>query len=244
MNENLEEYGLNKYESEAYLTLVREGISTAHIASKQSGVPYGKIYPVLASLEQKGFVKTFEGTPKRFIAIEPKIIIEALAHKKKKELAKFEAKSQKLMQTLGALSARKPKETYETIRIIEGYNNYLNLSVELHNQAKQEWLSITRLEIHKKHYDATRECLKRGVKVKLLTFLDEQHKKNAELWKQIGCEVRYTEYTPTHFSIIDNREVTIRITGEERYLALWLSNKSLAQNMRIAFNELWEKSVK
>jgi len=244
MIDNLEEYGLNKYESEAYLTLVREGISTAHIVSKISTVPYGKIYPVLASLEHKGFVKTFQGLPKRFVAVDPKIIIETLTHKKKKEFEKFEAKSQKLIQTLGALSTRKPKETYETIRIIEGYNNYLNLSVELHNRAQQEWLSITRLEIHKKHYDSTEECIKRGVKVKLLTFLDEQHKKNAELWKQIGCEIRYIDYTPTHFSIIDNKEVTIRITGEERYLALWLSNKSLAQNMRVSFNELWKKAEK
>ncbi len=244
MNENLEEYGLNKYESEAYLALVKEGVSTAHIVSKTSSVPYGKIYPVLASLEQKGFVKTFQGLPKRFTAVEPKIIFEELATKKKNELKKFETNTEKLIQTLGTLSVRKPKEAYETIRIIEGYDNYLNLSEELHNQAKQEWLSITRLEIHKKHYDATKECIKRGIKVKLLTFIDEQKKKNAELWKKIGCEVRYTEYTPTHFSIIDAKEVTIRITGEERYLALWLKNKSLAQNMRISFNELWKKAQK
>lgn len=241
---DLNDCGLNKYETEAYLALVREGVSTAHLVSKTSTVPYGKIYPVLASLEQKGFVKTFEGLPKRFIAVEPKIILEEVTRKRKKELKKFESDTQKLIQTLGALSARKPNETYETIRIIEGYENYLNLSIELHNQAKQDWLSITGLEIHKKHYDATRDCIKRGVKVKLLTFIDEQKKKNAALWKKIGCEVRYAEFTPTHFSIIDGKEVTIRITGEERYLALWLKNKSLAQNMKVAFNELWAKAKK
>ena len=242
MKLNLSEYGLNAYESAAYVTLVHQGASTAHILSKESKVPYGKIYPVLASLEQKGFITTFEGPPKKFVAAEPKIIFEEMERKKEKEFSKFKNNTKKLIETLGTFSARKPKEPLESIRIVDGLETYLDLSVALHNKAQQEWLSITDLSIYKKHFDATKECVKRGVSVKILTFPEELQQKRLELWKKIGAEIRVTEFTPTQFSIIDSKEATIRITGEERYIALWLKNKSFAQNVRKYFMILWKKA--
>lgn len=237
----LQELGLDSYESAAYVTLVQTGISTAHIVSKESGVPYGKIYPVLAGLEKKGFVKTFEGVPKRFVAVEPKIAIEKSIDDKKKAFENLKNKSQKIIETLGKFSSRKPNEPLEAIRILEGYKNYLKLSILLHKEAKEEWLSITRLEIYNEHYNATKECIKRGMKVRLLTFKDED-KKRVKLWRRIGVEVRFIEYVPTHFSVIDNQQVTIRILGEEKYLALWIRNKTLANYLHAHFEMLWKNA--
>ena len=238
---DLTEFGLTDYENTVYNALVQTGISKAHQLSQKSGVPYGKIYTVLASLEQKGFVKNV-GEPKQFVAADPKVVLREIAQKKEKELEKFKTHAEKAIEHLVELAARKPKEPFEQIRIIEGYDNYLNLSIALHKEAKQEWCSITELTIHNEHYDATADCIKRGVHVRLLTYMDEKDKKNLELWKKIGAEVRFIEYTPTQFSIIDGKEVTMRITGEERYIALWLKNKPLAQNMRNYFNILWKKA--
>ncbi|MBI1968418.1 TrmB family transcriptional regulator [Candidatus Woesearchaeota archaeon] len=79
---DLSAYGLSSYESKAYLTLVREGACSAPEVSKKSGVPYGKIYPVLDALEAKGFLTVSGSRPKRFIAVEPQIIFEAVMQKK------------------------------------------------------------------------------------------------------------------------------------------------------------------
>ncbi|MBI4016357.1 MAG: hypothetical protein HY363_01550 [Candidatus Aenigmarchaeota archaeon] len=46
------------------------------------------------------------------------------------------------------------------------------------------------------------------------------------------------------FSIIDSKEATVRITGEEKYIALWLRNKSFAQNVKKYFTILWKKARK
>jgi len=239
---DLQEYGLNSYESAAYTALVRSGASTAHVLSQESKVPYGKIYPVLASLQEKGFVEVFEGPPKKFTAVEPKIIFEKVVRRKEKQFERFKEQSQKMIATLGTFAARKPKEPLETIRIVDGFKKYLDLSIALHDGAKEEWCSITDLSIFKEHFDATARCVKRGVSVKLLTFHDELDKKRIQLWKDIGCEVRVTDFTPTQFSIIDGKEATIRITGEERYIALWLKNKSFAQNVHKYFMIQWKKA--
>ena len=103
MKLELQSLGLNMYESAAYTSLVEEGISTAFEVSKKSTVPHGKIYPVLASLEQKGFVKKFEGTPVRFIAVEPKIIIEEVIHRKELEFKELRQRSEKIISELSAL---------------------------------------------------------------------------------------------------------------------------------------------
>src|SRR3989344_5270902 len=242
MKFNLKPYGLNTYEAEAYTALVQQGISSAHELSKRSKVPYGKIYPVLAALEQKGFVKKYDGTPQRFMAVEPKVAIEEAVRKQEHELKQLREQSQRLITTLGTLSGKKPKEPLERVRIIEGYKNYLNLSVELHKQVKQEWRSISELSTYKPHLDAYRDCIKRGVKVRMLTSNKEATPEKVEMWKAIGVELRMIEFMPTKFSIIDANDVTLRIATEEKYVSLWVQNPSLAESLRTYFDFLWEKA--
>lgn len=240
----LQVYGLNGYEAQAYLALVQSGVSTAHEASRHSSVPYGKIYPVLAALEQKGFVKSLGSVPKRFMAVEPKIAIEQVLQRREQEMKMLKQKATSLIHALGTFSVQKPKESLEQIRIIEGYRNYLNLSVALHEKARQEWLTISELSVYKPHIDAYRNCIRRGVKVKVLTSKEEVTPEKLSIWKRTGAEIRISELHQTKFSVIDNAEVTIRITGEERYLSLWIRNNSLANSMRNAFLVLWKKGKK
>lgn len=48
--------GFNKYEAKSYVSLVRQGTSSAYQVSKDSGVPRARIYEVLNDLEEKGMV--------------------------------------------------------------------------------------------------------------------------------------------------------------------------------------------
>ncbi|MBW3022798.1 helix-turn-helix domain-containing protein, partial [Candidatus Woesearchaeota archaeon] len=49
---DLKELGLTENEAKAYETLLRLGKTSASHISKESGVPYGRIYNVLSSLEE------------------------------------------------------------------------------------------------------------------------------------------------------------------------------------------------
>jgi len=242
MKLELQSLGLNSYESAAYVTLVREGISTALDITKKSTVPHGKIYPVLAVLEQKGFVKKFEGTPSRFMAVEPKIIIEDVFHRKELELKELKQRSEKLIAELQALNVKKPAEPLEKIKVIEGYKNYLNLSVSLHEKAKYEWCTISRIPIYKPHLDAYKECVKRGVAVKIITTITDLNKNNLVEWKKTGAEIREIPQLPGRFSIMDDTDVIIRISGEGKYLALWVQSPSLAKSSKKYFDFLWEQA--
>jgi sugar-specific transcriptional regulator TrmB len=64
---------LGKYEAEAYLALIKHGPQNYKGLIELSGVPYGKIYSTLKTLDNKGWVKTTDQRPKIFYAVDPEI---------------------------------------------------------------------------------------------------------------------------------------------------------------------------
>ena len=67
INENtrnaLREMGLNAYEIEAYMALLEVGQMTAMEISQEAKVPYSKMYEVLNSLKEKGWIKAVKPDP-------------------------------------------------------------------------------------------------------------------------------------------------------------------------------------
>lgn len=74
--EKLQRIGLTEYEAKAYLALLNTHLSTATQASEKSGVPRTRIYSVLESLKDKGWVYVYSGVPLLFKAVEPLSIFE------------------------------------------------------------------------------------------------------------------------------------------------------------------------
>jgi sugar-specific transcriptional regulator TrmB len=74
--EKLQRVGLTEYEAKAYLALLNTHLSTATQASEKSGVPRTKIYSVLESLRNKGWVRVYSGVPLLFKAVEPLSVFE------------------------------------------------------------------------------------------------------------------------------------------------------------------------
>lgn len=71
----LQEIGLNKYEAEAYYTLLTEGPLTGYELGKRSQVPLSRSYDVLERLSQKGLALAQPGEPARYQALEPELFL-------------------------------------------------------------------------------------------------------------------------------------------------------------------------
>lgn len=84
----MKEMGLNAYEIEAVLVLLKNGQMTAMEISQKSLIPYSKIYEVLNSLKEKDWLKISESRPFNYIPVPP---IEAVLAEK----FRFEDKYQK-----------------------------------------------------------------------------------------------------------------------------------------------------
>ena len=69
-------FGLNLYEVKIWTALLSRGVSTAGELSDIGNVPRSRAYDVLESLEKKGFVVMKLGKPIKYIAVEPKEVVE------------------------------------------------------------------------------------------------------------------------------------------------------------------------
>ena len=74
----MESLGLTGYEIKVYLSLLEKGSMTASDISKKSGVPYSKIYEVLNSLEDKGWLESASSRPQKFFPKSPLTALEAM----------------------------------------------------------------------------------------------------------------------------------------------------------------------
>ena len=72
----MENLGLTGYEIRVYLSLLDTNSMTASDISKKSGVPYSKIYEVLNSLEEKGWLESGSSRPKSFSPSPPRRRLE------------------------------------------------------------------------------------------------------------------------------------------------------------------------
>ncbi|APH04012.1 TrmB family transcriptional regulator [Bacillus weihaiensis] len=54
--QQIQSLGLNQYEAKAYVSLVRQGATSAYQVSKESGIPRSRIYEILNGLEEEGIV--------------------------------------------------------------------------------------------------------------------------------------------------------------------------------------------
>ena len=83
--EKLQRVGLTEYEARVYLGLLRDHLNSAAKLSEKSGVPRTKIYSVLESLEEKGWIRIYSGIPLLFRAVDPRDVFE----KVKREYGEF-----------------------------------------------------------------------------------------------------------------------------------------------------------
>jgi len=82
----LKRFGINTYEAKIWTALLSRGISTAGELSDISNVPRSRAYDVLESLEKKGFIITKIGRPIKYIAVDPKEVLERVKKRTKDDL--------------------------------------------------------------------------------------------------------------------------------------------------------------
>src|SRR6202521_6072014 len=71
----LQQIGLNKYEAEAYYTLLSQGPLTGYELGKRSRVPLSRSYQLLEHLTQKGLALAQPGNPPRYTATTPDLFL-------------------------------------------------------------------------------------------------------------------------------------------------------------------------
>ncbi|WP_255149715.1 TrmB family transcriptional regulator [Halorarius halobius] len=81
---------LTEYEATALAELLRLGRTTAPNLAEATGIPKARIYGVLDSLGDQGYVKIIPGRPKEYQPRSPEAILERAKENKRQEFESFE----------------------------------------------------------------------------------------------------------------------------------------------------------
>ncbi len=98
--ETLVTVGLNKYEAQAYIALLKKNKATATEVAQRAGIPKQRIYDVLDNLQLKGLCGTHNGRPRNYIAFQPRQALQALHTYRKQQQAAENARHTKLINEL------------------------------------------------------------------------------------------------------------------------------------------------
>ena len=126
--EILRRYGLTRYESQAYFSLLVLGETDAGRLSRQSGVPQSKVYWTLDNLREKNLVEVTQQFPKKVVALPFEKYIAECVKAKRREIDEFREGRKRLRELLYKLQTLSPKHA-ENLKIFEpSYKRGLNSS--------------------------------------------------------------------------------------------------------------------
>lgn len=240
--EMLREMGLNAYEVDAYVALLETGQMTAMEISREAKVPYSKIYEVLNSLKEKGWVKSSESRPFKYYPVSP---LEATAFAKQRLEDKFLGWEQMVGEMLQPLYEKRELVERPDILILHGQQAVVTKLEEVLKKANKEIMIAAPIFARPiiASADQMLSGLKKTVTVKLMVA------GKGDEWrflkKVAGVnELRAREHMFGGGVIADGKEAMLFLGEEKPSLVIWSNHVGLVGFAREYFQFLWDSSAK
>ncbi|UCH56815.1 MAG: TrmB family transcriptional regulator [Candidatus Bathyarchaeota archaeon] len=240
---SLRDIGLTEYETLAYLSLLQSGEMTAEQVSELSSIPYTKVYSVLESLHDKGWVDLEGGRPRRYFPRSP---VDALRAEQLRMEAEFERSREVIVEELQPLFEQKDIREMPQIWMVRGEESTFGKVVELIGKARKEimlvlpWLPTELLAVSNAYIQRIQDS---RIKIKVLTTretVEELDERQLSL-----AEVRVRDELFGGGLVVDERESLLFLDlalprGPD--MAIWSDHESLTRVSTIYFQSLWESS--
>ena len=166
---SMEKVGLTNYEIKSFVSLLKSGELTASDLSQKCGVPYSKIYEILGSLEEKGWIGSNDARPTKYFAKSPNT---ALQTTKQKAETDFSKNKKIILNDLSPIYEKSGVSERPDIWVVTGTMNIVNKIFELIESCKKEVLiAIPKAgeELVKQALPKLRQLHDKGVKITILT---------------------------------------------------------------------------
>ena len=237
----LREMGLNAYEIDAYIALLEGGQMTAMDISQEAKVPYSKMYEVLNSLKQKGWIKSGESRPFKYYPVPP---LEATRSTKLRLEDKYLIWENMVTQTLQPLYEKRELVEHPDMLILRGQQAVLSKIEEVLKKATKE-IVIAAPEFAKPVIALAEPMLGSGLKKNVSIKLMATGKKEDWLFikKYAGLnELRIRDHMFGGGIIADGKEAMLFLGEDKPTLVIWSNHVGLVGFAREYFQFLWDSS--
>ena len=244
----LEKIGLTSYEIRTFSSLLKSGELTASDLSQKSGVPYSKIYEVLGTLEEKGWIGSDDSRPTKYFAKSPSTGLEST---KQKMESNFSKNQNVILNELVPLYEKSGTSERPDIWVLSGAVNIATKILEMVESCRNEvMIAIPEAgqELVRQALPKLRSLHDKGVKITVLT----SDKMDKESLKAIA-RVASVKVKKGLFGggIISDRRYVVILFGSEvggtktsDNVAIWADHTGLAGFAREYFEYLLKDSKK
>lgn len=263
MLEQLEALGLTAYEAKALDHLVRHGDRTGPALSRETGIPFGRVYDTLNALVERGLATSRPGRPRIFAAAAPTSIPGRLLATNKRRLQDEERtlgqQAAALESQMGRLSPRKaPGSQLYGVRL--GEDAARQFLVEATHEAKTRVDAYLAFEHIRDDdlaiFDAFRQAVARGVKTRiLLRRKDVDYLLSTPYVQQVmdtmlphvgeSLQVRLSSTDNLSFSVLDGERVMLGVKNplDPRiyFAVVHMDDRAFAADLVSKFDALWRE---
>ncbi|MGA1975251.1 MAG: helix-turn-helix domain-containing protein [Conexivisphaerales archaeon] len=239
----LQELGLTDYEVKAYVSLLQYGAQTAAEVSRQSTVPYSKVYDVLGRLEAKGWVESDLSRPSHYYPKPPNVALEAFRMKRE---SMYESYEKMVSEELVPIYEKRDIKERPEVWIVKGDVNIFGKLMEAMGSCRQELMIALPGELKDFSRGAisiVSTLLDRGISVSVL-LSDEQTAR--EIRSSLPkAEIRVKDGMFGGGLVCDAKEVVLLLgrSGEGMpQIAIWADHPGLAMFGKSYFESLWSTS--
>ncbi|MBS3923260.1 MAG: TrmB family transcriptional regulator [Nitrosarchaeum sp.] len=239
---SLEEFGLSKYEAQAYVALISKGTISASELAYYSDLPRTKIYPTLLKLESKKLVIISKSKPIMCTAIAPEDAFDSVIHEQINKvnamnalISNLKKASEESRKSRGSEEKRyfhiSANNVLEQLRMmVEGSKSSINIMVDqwglgLLAECKEQLLSV----------------LRRNLEVKLLLPSTQI---GSESYRAIPNEVKIRSSDIIQNCFVFDETEVLMIDDENGKGAIFSSTEVLGINQNRVFADIWRNSVK
>ena len=262
MYDTLEDFGLSSYEARVFYAMLKLGFSTAREISNQSDVPFGRIYDVLGSLEDKELVEKQDSRPQKYAVKEPKFAVNNLLIRKKNDLESLTLRAKYLEDHLAKLYTRKHEEGLFWSVAVDPES--INSLIWKMGEAEDELLmyvdaqirvvkGATPAEAAQVLLMTLNELVEKGVNIKIIiggvtdeAQLDQLMMMLADYPSLSQFPFRITSHVANTFDVIDGEKVLLKISNPvnplEYFAAIYVWQKKFAGELREKFLQMWEEA--
>ena len=239
---SLEEFGLSKYEAQAYVSLIAKGTISASELAYYSEIPRTKIYPTLLKLEKKKLAIISKSKPIICTAIAPEDAFDGIIHE---QINKVNAMNTLVSSLKKANEESRKSRGSEEKRYFELSAN--NVMAQLQTMIEGSKSSI-KIMADQWGFGLLAECkeqllsvLRRNLDVKVLVLPTQIC---SESYRTIpeGVEIRASEITQNCF-IFDETEL-LMLNNENGKGAIFSSTEILGINQEKIFSNVWKNATK
>ena len=243
---SLEKIGLTSYEIRTFSSLLQSGESTASDLSHKSGVPYSKIYEVLGTLEEKGWIGSDDARPTKYFAKSPSTGLETTKQKMESD---FSQDQKIILNELVPLYEKSGTSERPDIWVLSGAVNIASKILEMVDTCRNEVmiaLPEAGVDLVKQALPKLRSLHDKGVQITILAS-DKMDKESIEAIKRVA-KVTIKKGLFGGGIISDKRYVVILLGPElggensSEVVAIWADHAGLAGFARQYFEYLLKDS--